>query len=56
MLADVLARMSLRQLKALHRVCKTRGYAFFKDPRATMALRREIEIREELIYGRKNDG
>lgn len=40
-----LTRASDNQIKALHRVAKTRAYAFFKDPKAMIALRREKERR-----------
>jgi hypothetical protein len=45
-LEDLLKSMPLHRLKGLHSACKTRGYAFFKDPKAVIALRNEIERRE----------
>ena len=39
------------RLKALHRVAKTRCYAFFRDPRLMIALRREIEMRDRTPNG-----
>ena len=40
-----LKRMSDEKIIALHRCAKTRGYAFFKDPKAMIALRNEKERR-----------
>lgn len=37
--------MSDRELLALYRVAKTRGRAFFRDPRAMVALRRVVRER-----------
>lgn len=44
---EMLGRMSLDQLKALHRACKTKGYAFFRHPKDVITLREEIERREK---------
>ena len=45
-----LARLATRHLRALYRIAKhpTRGaYPFFRDPKAMIALRREMERRDE---------
>ena len=41
--------ISDEKVAALHRVAKTRGYAFFKDPKAMIALR-------EINEGRVKNG
>lgn len=40
-----LKKMSDKKLLALHRVAKTRGYAFFRNPQDMIVLRDEKERR-----------
>lgn len=44
-LQEILSSMPTTRLAALHRVCKTRALAFFRDPKATIMLRMELERR-----------
>ena len=39
----------VERLRVLHRVAKTRGYAFFRDPRHMIALRDVIARKEGSI-------
>ncbi len=41
------SKFETKTLEALHRCCKTKGYAFFKDPHLTIALRQELEKRQQ---------
>lgn len=46
-LERLLRKMSTEKLVALHRVAKTRGRAFFKDPYAMMQLRKAVNRRKK---------
>lgn len=45
-LVQALQRLTNDQRLALHRVAKTRAYAFFRDPYAMICLRRMIECHD----------
>ena len=45
-LVAALQKMSTERLRALHRVAKTRGRAFFRDPYAMICLREMVNCRD----------